>query len=758
MELNYKIVQQLDASEILKQLKPNINNIYKSFQYIGLSESDFYDLVTEEIEVAKKSYKGDVSYYKFLKKHILIRLSALTERSLVNPKSTFSIINAYIDLKIKPIQNVDEAINKFAKLSLFFETYSFVPDPDLIIELLNKNKIYLSLIKIVFNEYKNAIVNGKVDSVTDNSLLILTIETYCMINGIEIKEDNSLDDIESYSETDSTDIIKTYYKEIAAIPLLTREQEINIAKKVAQGDPKARALLVESNLRLVISIAKRYVNRGLLFQDLIGEGNMGLITAVDRYDVERGYKFATYATWWIRQAITRAIADKSRSIRIPVHKYEKIGIYLKTIELLERKLNRDPSLVDIANEMNLPISKVKELQSLYQLSTISINTLIGDDEDTELEDFIPSSEDTPEDTIVNDSVQLQVRDLLERCNLKPREIAILKLRSGFDGKKPMTLEEVGAKFNVTRERIRQIEAKALRKLRLSRHTKPLAVYMENPEKALARIEEYRIRYRGAANQYKTFLKHDNIEKKKEDDEKMPRKLQTLYQYFNDFTKEQVDTMLSQLSEEDSALVTLRYGEDLNNPIPGKLTKEESTRFYGSLIPKMKRLLYQITTGNKRKPRRKVEKVIKPHPETTALTNDTEINQLPQESLTENKDEVQLIKKPEVSEIDETSKVSENENVSFTKDDGLKLLELLRTPTFTQMMSVLSAKEAVIISLKLGYVDGKYFSTESIAAFLGVEESEVIETTRKVLLLYKDSINEFIDSVIKIATDTTDFGR
>ena len=755
MELTYIKIQQLDANEILKQLMPNINNIYKSFLYIGLSQTDYINLVITEIEASKSQYKDDIPYFEYLRKKILAKLSEIAKALLLDEKTNFSLISNYINLKIQFDQNIGSSIGAFKKLELFFETYDFTPSPDLILELLHRNDTLSSITKTVFNNYKFEIINGKSDEVFDSSLLILTIETYCMIHGIEIKENqDTTDDV--MLTTDSLDDI--YYKEIIRIPLLTKTQEISLAKKVAQGDMKARELFIESNLRLVVSIAKRYTKRGLLLKDLIQEGNLGLITAVERFDVERGFRFSTYATHWIRQAITRAIAEKSRNIRIPVNKHEQAALYQKTIESLGKTLYKEPTIEDIANEMNLPISKVEKLHLLYRFNTVSINTQVGDEGDTELEDFIPDPSDSPEDTTINESVQTHVRDLLVACNLKPRELDVIIHRYGLNGENPKTLEEIGRIYKITRERIRQIEISAFKKIRRSRYVKDLAVYTQDPEISLANIDKYRKLYESEISDSKSHKMDEEVEEKRKDDEKMPRKIQTIYQYFSDYTNEQVDAMLSLLSEEDRALVTLRYGDDLNNPISRKLTKEESTRFYGSLIPKMKRLLYQITTGNKRKPRRKVEKVVKPHPETTALTNDTEINQLPQESLTENKDEVQLIKKPEVSEVEETSEVSENENVSFTKADGLKLLELLRTPTFTQMMSVLSVKEAVIISLKLGYVDGKYFSTESIAAFLGVEESEVIETTRKVLLLYKDSINEFIDSVIKIATDTTDIAR
>ena len=231
-----------------------------------------------------------------------------------------------------------------------------------------------------------------------------------------------------------------------------------------------------------------------------------------------------------------------------------------------------------------------------------MNTLIDDEEDTELENFIPASEETPEDVVITGIMQLQVRKLLEDCNLKPREIEVLMLRFGFNDIEPMTLEEVGKKFNITRERVRQIESKALMKIRRSKHVKALAEYMQNPDKSLENIEIFREKYRETENSNKTFLKEDGRTQGKE--KKEMSKLQTIYQYFKDYTKEQVDAMLEKLTEEERTLITLRYGEDLNNPISGKLSKKQTNKFYGSLVPKMRRLL---SNPNKERKSRKKEK-------------------------------------------------------------------------------------------------------------------------------------------------------
>ncbi|MBQ1688113.1 MAG: RNA polymerase sigma factor RpoD [Lachnospiraceae bacterium] len=280
---------------------------------------------------------------------------------------------------------------------------------------------------------------------------------------IEQEEDASLDDLSTSAAVMSDDPVKLYLKEIGGYPLLTIEQEIELAQRIEQGDEAAKKSLAESNLRLVVSIAKRYVGRGLSFLDLIQEGNLGLIKAVDKFDYTKGYKFSTYATWWIRQAITRSIADQSRTIRIPVHMSEVINKTYRVSRTLLQELGREPTEQELAEAMNLPIEKVREILKI-SADPISLDTPIGEEDDTHLGDFI--KDDTivgPEDAAAYSVLQDQISKLLE--TLTEREQRVLILRFGLKDGRTRTLEEVGKEFNVTRERIRQIEAKALRKLR-----------------------------------------------------------------------------------------------------------------------------------------------------------------------------------------------------------------------------------------------------------------------------------------------------
>jgi RNA polymerase sigma factor, sigma-70 family len=272
------------------------------------------------------------------------------------------------------------------------------------------------------------------------------------------------------------DPVRMYLKEIGRVPLLMAEEEIELAKRIEQGDEEAKRRLAEANLRLVVSIAKRYVGRGMLFLDLIQEGNMGLIKAVEKFDHQKGFKFSTYATWWIRQAITRAIADQARTIRIPVHMVETINKLIRVSRQLLQELGREPTPEEIAKEMDLSPEKVREIMKIAQ-EPVSLETPIGEEDDSHLGDFIEDSEAlAPADAAAYELLKEQLEDVLE--TLTEREENVLRLRFGLDDGRTRTLEEVGKVFGVTRERIRQIEAKALRKLRHPSRSKRLKDFLE----------------------------------------------------------------------------------------------------------------------------------------------------------------------------------------------------------------------------------------------------------------------------------------
>lgn len=876
-----------DTKKLLTALKPIIDKIYEEYKFLELSNEQIEKIVNKEISKLNEDKTENI--LETLKDRIKTTLNKTLEKKILDEKESIKIIDYYVKHYTNAKGN---KVNLLKVINDFFIKYNILPDPDIIINLINNYPNFHDCIKEFIEKNKIKLETKSIDEIVDEQNIILFIETYCMLNEISLEPEESETE-ENDFEIDLKDInmvdsVKSYLIEISKYPLLKYDEEQELGIKILENNEFAKKKLIEHNLRLVVRVAKRYLSSGMSFLDLIQEGNLGLIKATEKYDVSKGFKFSTYATHWIRQAITRAIHDKSRNIRVPVHLQEKMNNLNKVKKELSVALLREPTLDEIAEEMQLSVAKIKNLIEL-QTDTISINNYIGDEEDSELEDFIPDKKYSTEDEAILNTLKNEIVNLFDKCLLSEREKDILIERFGLLDGEEKTLEEVGEKYDLTRERIRQLEAKAIKKIRNSKYIKAFAEYMEEPSKAIVRIDLFRKKYGDGKNNHKKLLndeiiieipKEDSKKEKKnmagksktiyellkeytkeeinealkklKDEEleiiaikygpnleepnqsknytqetrskfyyniipklrkilsnpnyksraesiydyfsdytkekidevlsqltseeleiidikynrpdkytkeirnrfynniiakikrllKKPnnskkeskqygKKLQTIYEYFSDYTKEQVNDMLIKLSDEEFSLITLRYGKDLNNPKTNvDFTPEIRTKFYGSLIPKMKRLL--SNPEGKRKPRKKVIDVQKNNYE-TEIINPIKIEE-------EVKNEIK----------EENKKETFKEGIN--KDNYKQLLELLRTPSFAQMMSVLSPKEAIIIALKLGYVDEKYFTTEAIATFLNIETDEVRETTKKILNLYKDNINQLIDEIVEVATE------
>ena len=364
--------------------------------------------------------------------------------------------------ELKDVKNIqNEKVNSILKKA---KEKGKITYGDLATELDDVNPEQMDKVFDAFEELGVNILNDDLDEEPD-------------FDDLKEVEDLKLDEITdtSYEGINVDDPVRMYLREIGRIPLLTFDQELDLAKRILKGDEEAKKELAESNLRLVVSIAKKYVGRGMLFLDLIQEGNMGLIKAVEKFDYTKGFKFSTYATWWIRQAITRAIADQARTIRIPVHMVETINKLIRTSRHLLQQLGREPTPEEIAEEMEIPVEKVMEIQKIAQ-DPVSLETPIGEEDDSHLGDFIQDDDSpAPHDSAAYTLLKEQLEEVMN--TLTPREAKVLKLRFGLEDGKARTLEEVGREFEVTRERIRQIEAKALRKLRHPSRSKKLRDYM-----------------------------------------------------------------------------------------------------------------------------------------------------------------------------------------------------------------------------------------------------------------------------------------
>ena len=543
------------------------------------------------------------------------------------------------------------------------------------------------------------------------------IELYCLKNNIEIKKDDDIQE-EDYTEfiTDITntvytdDSVKMYLQEIHK-PILTKEQEKSLALRIRNGDEKAKELFIERNLRLVIKVARKYTGHGISFLDLIQEGNLGLIKAVDKFDVTKGYKFSTYATCWIRQSIQRSLGDKSRNIRLPVHLYEKVKKYELLKKELSLKFNREPTFEELSKKMRVSIDTIYKYERLEH-DTISLNMIVGD-EDSELEDFISLSTESIDNQFIEENLKDVIENLLKNSNLTTKEIDILKLRFGIGTNDPKTLEETGKIYGVSRERIRQIQEKALKKIRRSYNVKELAIYMDNPKEAKKNIDRYRLKYQQHSLQKIKLKDRKESELKMEMQEKTKRKSKdNLYEYFSDYSKTEVSKVISRLDEDELELLHKRYGDNLLEPVKNDIDADEKKVIISNIIPRIQRML----EGKKVRRRKNNQK-----PQSTIVEEKTEETVQPQNSL--------------------------------NKEDYKQILGIFHNPEFLEMTKKKPLDECLIMSLKLGYFQEKCFSTDAIADFLDVDKEYVINVTKQGLTSYKEKLNQMIDeAIIKETSD------
>ena len=408
------------------------------------------------------------------------------------------IFNEFSGANITFTSSNKKNAEEFLKIADFFKDICYSLTQDDALEIIKSNKKLEKAIKPLVDKNIKKIRNTDFSSVTDNETLISFMEAYCLKKDISLVEDAELIN-ENYEKllkdnSDSpyvSDAVKMYLKSIAK-PILSAEEELYLAREMKNGDKKAKDELIERNLKLVVSIAKKYIGRGVPFLDLIQDGNLGLMKAVDMFEPDKGYKLSTYATWWIRQFITRGIFNNGRTIRVPVHFHERLVKYRKVTDELEGRLGREPTIEEIAKELGTSLDFIKEIYNVRN-DSISINTFIGEDEDSELEYYIADEKVSIEKDYEMKELKQKVEELIESTNLSERERSVIKLRFGIDqtGYTAHTLEEIGKKFDVSREMIRQIEKRALKKLRFARKVKGLEAYLDNPSAALDNLDKLR---------------------------------------------------------------------------------------------------------------------------------------------------------------------------------------------------------------------------------------------------------------------------
>ncbi len=667
----------MDNLDLIDQLLSLFDDINVEYSYLGLSDYGFGRIV---LDVTKGN---ENQKYDILVEQIRNKLDEVTVEKLSNNEEAATIINNFIDGCIN-YNDVTNELYVFECLNSFFRKYDYTPKKDVLMSVLGKNKAFFELTVRLDNKYNSTISKSDFDKISNNSALVQTLQGFDSLSYKMFDMAN-----ENKAEL-STDLVNTYMREMARYPLLTSEEEKEVLEKIALGDKNAKEKLINSNLRLVVAIAKKYLGRGVPLEDLIQEGNLGLIKSIDTFDVSRGNKFSTYSYWWIRQGVSRAVANTGKSIRIPVYAYEQMEKCHRIKNELALKINGIPTIEMIAEAMDIPVERAAFLDSLYTSSeTTSLNDFINSDEkETELQDYIPSHEPTPEELVIDSSLRQQLYIAFDEANLSKREREILALRYGLNDGVSKRLEEVGRLYGVTRERIRQIEFKAIRKLKKPVVTRRLLPYTTN-EKAAAQFVGLDI---------SDGLKYTGTEAVR------PRKKKkTIYDFF-DYTKEEVEAVVERLSEEDKEVF-----EYMEQYYAGKA--ELNTKFYN-------RFYHTI--------RLKID---------CCLRN-------PNYELRNQKER----KTPAEDRLEEPAEVVTKEE-TFTKENYAGMLEVLKSTSFADFMNTLSPKEAVVLSLRLGYVDGKYFNKKSIADFLGIEEREVESITAKALLMYKDKFNNILDGVI-----------
>ena len=688
---------------------------------------------------------------------------------------------------------------KFEELLMYFKTKNKINTNELLnfLKIIEKSKYSLSfddlslmsniesIDKVLGDIYKKYESNPS--SIDDNSSMLALIDLYCDQHDIT-EEDDSLSLQKKLGDTDlSTDVVYDYFKAISKFSLLSREEEIALAKEVANNNKQAKDKFVCSNLKLVVSIARKYTGRGVEFIDLIQDGNTGLMKAVDRFDSTKGYKFSTYATWWIRQAVTRSLANKSRLIRVPAHMDVKINAYIRAKNMFMNSLTAPFTNKLFAEFLNVNVEVIDNLDNfikIYGINMASLNAKI--DDDTEFGEFIADQKNEIEETSISTSLKSEIEKLIDsKLNSQQADIIRKRFGIGDDNPAPMTLEQIGDIYGLTRERIRQIEAKALKKLKIYFKKNNLKVYIDESSKPIDESSKPINDSKKEAKPQKTiddcisilgsmqipsnseiiqYINKINNKQEKnggleqgdvvmkdnkkvvETERKVRKSLDNLYDYFDEYSEDLIDQVIAQLDDRSKSILVMRYGKDLKKPILNKKFAQESKKeFYNKVIPDMKRILKRLEN----------EKSVS-HSDNI---KDIDISTTDSESI-DNGDVENSVAEKYPNLYTECSMNSEVQMISNTKDvskdesnneNYIRTLEIFGSEEFRNMTLQKPMNECVILALKLGYVDGKYFSSSSIANFLGVDVSEVDTIVKKTLVEYKEVLNGMIDKAIETET-------
>lgn len=475
MELKNSNLKRMSSNEILNAMMPSLTGLYCNLEYLNISKEDFYNIALAEITKTKDNYGNKSSYTEFIKNRVKYIVIEREKRSLTNNEEVLKLLNGYINYSFPDNGNLDSLLRSFKKLEKFLVLYNCELSPEITTSLLKNDKLN-NMVKVMVDKCLPELTISKIMKLYNSYLLISIVEVYAMLNDIEIIDDE-IEENDNY-KSDEVDI---YLKEISTKRVLTADEERELFIRYYNGDMDAKKELIECNLKLVVSFAKKYKNRGLDLADLIQEGNIGLLTAIDRFDINMGCKFSTYAYNWIRQSVTRAIMNKGRSVRLPVYWYYGLPSFFEKYNALANELNREPTLDEMVEKFNIPRNTVMRYHELM-LETKSLNEFVGEDKDQEVGDFWLHTDNDVEDRVFDLELKDDVKRAFSVVGLSQKEIIVLELRFGFYEGKIFTLQAIADMFKVTRERIRQIELRALNKIRSNRLAmKLLAEYTSNPD-------------------------------------------------------------------------------------------------------------------------------------------------------------------------------------------------------------------------------------------------------------------------------------
>ncbi len=667
-------------------MNDNMDNIKSSLSFINLTEEE-WDTILSSSNINTN--------------HLLKDILGKIKKNYPS-KYYESVITKFMEKQFKRNRDIQTIKNNFNKLEMFLEEEKIELSQNLLETILSIEEVQQT-ISFLIEKYKKQIQKGLLDSIIECQTLLNLIELYCDKNNIEIKEERK----DSFLKEEKVELtgLSTYFKEISAIPVLKREEEIELAIRIKNGDEEARTKLIESNLKLVVSIASKYKNRGIPFQDLIEEGNIGLIKAVDLYDISYHTKFSTFATYLIRKEIMHSIYCDSRIIRIPVYQNQKLNQLRFIVSNYYVKYQKEPTIEELSQIMNMTKIQILELLRLDQ-SILSLNKKDGEDESFEIEFLIPEEENF-EKKLEEKDLRRDIYRLIDLCHLTPIERDIIISRYGLDGKEILSLQQLANRHHVTKEWIRQIQLNAEKKIKYSNHIQLISVYRDLED-------DYHI------HEKQNVIKFNNSKLSL----KIPSSLDE-FLHKNKFSyRERIVLILSLGLDGNKALTTKEINEEIG--ISLNTIHSIQLRIFNKLNKLNNRTEKMSLSEKKTMSEEKLQiKIMKSLYDAFICTIEEQ----------EEKD----------THLDSLTKM--NDKPSFFGDNS-PLLDFFKLPSFTDIINCFDEKQATIFMLKVGYINNQYYDTKTIAKYLGISEVEVEIQFRQATMIYQKNISKILDKVIE----------